>query len=159
VPHVNQMDLITAITKELGRQGLIEVNPRQYNALIAAVDDICAALYVEHIPALPNIGLLRWLASDETGSSSKYLAYTLFPSEAPKAEYAHPHDIGDFKRCVGLINSVPEAKNNLDLIRERSPQWDAVCENWDAWVARIENEDKTVRDEIYDIIRLHDVLR
>jgi hypothetical protein len=37
---LNQIDLIEAIGEELMRQGVTEVQPRQYNAIIAAVDKI-----------------------------------------------------------------------------------------------------------------------
>lgn len=126
---INQMDLITAIQNELIRQGVKDVNTRQYNSMIAAADLVCDQMGKTHQPATENMGLVEWLRSDDTGDSSLFMAYTM--CDAPYVKSAHPHDPADFHRCVQFLRAVPSAKGNIHKMKETSEVWGNLVEHWD----------------------------
>lgn len=71
--------------------------------------------------------IIHWLASGETGASSKTMAFTAMgiPCRQP-----HPHDPSDFNRCLLLIKTVPEIRNYFDKIALLSKSWKAIIDRW-----------------------------
>jgi len=142
---VDQMSLIQAILKELGDQGVLTMNARQYNAVIRGADTICDEMDTAHAEAEEGCGLAGWLRSDSTGLSSEYMAYVLFPGEAKAklgtALYAHPIDAADFARCVRFVKAVPEARSRISEMADKSQQWNTVCKYWDKWEAGLDTQD------------------
>jgi hypothetical protein len=135
--HVDQIDLIAAITKHLSGRGFKEVNPRQFNAVIEAANIIVAAYNKPHKSAEPNMGLKAWLDCDETGMSSRVMASVLSGFAGDKTgiyvedRYAHPLDPSDFGRCVGLLNACPEMRPHIAEMATVSPTWKRLVEHWD----------------------------
>jgi hypothetical protein len=127
---VSQFDLIQAITKHLLRSGVKAVNPRQYNTIIAAANSIVSELERPTIMATPNMGLVAWLKSDDTGLSSRYMASVLC-GHPDYAEYAHPHDPDDFGRCYRFLLAVPAVRSRLNVMATKSDQWEKLCLYWD----------------------------
>ncbi|EOX1582324.1 hypothetical protein [Vibrio cholerae] len=74
--------------------------------------------------------ILTWLAKDNTGLSSEFMAFTAVGIE-PKRVGCYPHDPADFNRCLVLIDRVPEIKNCFALIAQSNRQWAAIIKNWD----------------------------
>ena len=87
--------------------------------------------------------MTRWLALGERGLSSDSIALTTLgahPSEYRMACW--PHDSGDLRRCLLLLEAVPEAREKgLDVLAARYPQWAALAAIWDEL-------EETLRDEI-----------
>lgn len=129
---INQLELIAAICKGLNEQGFTSISVRQTNAIIRAADDIIREFEKETVKSTPNSGLIAWLVSDDTGSSSKYMASVLAGFDH---EYNHPHDLSDFKRCLGLLEAVPEFVDRMEMMRCQSPQWAAMLDSWKEIVA------------------------
>ena len=75
--------------------------------------------------------LLKWLLSDDTGISSEAIAAKMNGLEPPRQWGSHPHDTGDFGRCHRLLVIMPEYSDRLDEMRELSPEWAALVEDWD----------------------------
>lgn len=77
--------------------------------------------------------LISWLLSSYTGASSKAIAATF--AEEP-TDYSYPHDIGDFARCLTLMEWVPEIKSNrthiLHTLSRHSLEWEALEMDWEA---------------------------
>lgn len=147
---LSQIELICAICKHLDKQGVKSLVPRQYNAVIEAANLICDAIAREPVPASHGMGLAAWLASDDTGASSLYLASVL---GGFVKQYAHPHDADDFGRCMRLLEAVPEFDLPLVEMRGKSPQWDALLDSWGAIRDRIAAEDfKTANEYIREAL-------
>lgn len=73
-----------------------------------------------------------WLCTGERGASSETMAHVLYGH--PKSwtpAYTHPHDPGDFRRCLGFVKAVPESRARLNELRRLSPIWDRYVDRWD----------------------------
>jgi hypothetical protein len=151
--HISQIQLISDIQEMLGKKYPdIKLNTRQFNAVIKASTILSNELNKETQHAGEDIGLVAWLASDDVGMSSKYMAQVLadIPGER---EYAHPYDPSDFKRCQKLLISVPALKERLNLMAKESEVWAGLVEDWDE-ISRLIDNDKG--KEAYHLIkRLH----
>ena len=136
---ISQMELIAAICKELARQGVESLCPRQTNAIIRAANAMIAECERAPVMASPGMGLGAWLASDDVGLSSRYMAGVLSGQFSPA--YAHPADSSDFGRCMRLLEAVPELRGKLDLMRDKSPEWSELVANWDRIESMVKAKD------------------
>lgn len=134
--HLNQIDLISAISKEVEKQARAQKQkslalPHCFAAIIEAATIVVAAFAEKDRPATPGMGLTSWLASHDTGISSKTMAAKLCGVGYPQNSWDHPYDNQDFGRCVRFLKAVPEARLVLDRMKEVSPQWAALIARWD----------------------------
>jgi hypothetical protein len=145
--QLNQIGLLTAINNEICRQVPgIAVEPRLFNSVIAAANSIVAEFAKPIVKATPAMGLEAWLDSDDTGSSSLYMAWCLSSGQfgywqgrnQPKPAY--PHDPDDLGRCIRLVRAVPELAERVQVMSEHGKEWAAVAENWDRWVELYDGE-------------------
>jgi len=74
--------------------------------------------------------ILNWLATGETGISSKAIAFKMAGIENDCKWNTIPHDPDDFKRCLKLVNLIPEIRQRLDEMRSVSIKWNVLIENW-----------------------------
>ena len=142
MPKLNQIELVSSISKEVSRQlrqqkASQSVETRVFNAIVTAANTVCNEFEREPVRAKSDMGLAAWLASDDTGMSSKFLCYRLFGKDTAyyhiggkHEEYAHPHDPSDFNRCVKFLDAVPEARERLPLVSGESKVWSALVANW-----------------------------
>lgn len=70
-----------------------------------------------------------WLANGETGLSSKTIAFYLGFGIIPKRA-SHPEDVSDFRRCIQLLEEVPELKADILRMKGVSKVWEVLAENW-----------------------------
>lgn len=152
--QLNQLSLVSAIFQEVNRQGVQMLCPRHQNAVIAAADAVIAALAVAPTMAEHNMGLEAWLASDDVGASSCFMASVL-GQFSTNANYAHPYDLDDFGRCSRLLDAVPELRSRLDLLAEQSPEWSRLVDCWDRIEAIADNAEAeyTVRRAVATDVR------
>jgi len=143
---INQIELISAICMELDRQGVKSLVPRQYNAIINSANDIIAECLREPVKSSKGMGLQTWLASDDVGMSSRYMASVL---GGFSCEYAHPYDLDDFGRCSRLLLAVPEFREKLELMRDKSDEWAALLDVWSEVESLVENNQ---HDEANDLV-------
>lgn len=155
----DQIQLVAAITQELSRQHPGLPADHRMNAVIQAANGIIAEY--ERAPRLvsPGMGLRSWLLSDETGSSSQYMAYVLSQAQgiewpihlAPIPVSAYPRDPDDFGRCIGLIEAVPEFGGIIPEMSHRGAHWQAVTTNWADWLEMYHSGDADrLRTEMLD---------
>lgn len=83
---------------------------------------------MRHQKSNPNMGLVPWFASDDTGMSSMWLAGTL--SGQFRRPLSYPHDIADFGRCVRLLEAAPELRERLPILAESPQPWPRI---WSLW--------------------------
>jgi hypothetical protein len=136
----DQIPLVTAITKELSRQQPNLPADHRMNAVIKAANNIIAEYARQPVMMTPGMGLLAWLDSDDTGTSSVYMAYALceacgigWPINI-QPEHAYPRDPDDLGRCFRLIDAVPEFGGLLPEVAHRGAHWMAVTSNWADWL-------------------------
>ena len=86
--------------------------------------------------------IAAWLALGERGMSSEAIAITTLGAYVTGWRAAWPLDPSDLRRCLLLIEQVPEARElGVDVLARRSPQWAALGDIWDDLA-------KTLRAEI-----------
>ena len=87
--------------------------------------------------------MTRWLALGERGLSSDSMALTTLgadPSEFRQGCW--PHDVGDLRRCVLLVEAVPETREKgIEVLATLYPQWAALAAIWDEL-------EETLREEV-----------
>lgn len=96
----------------------------------------------EHLPIKDR--LILWLLLGETGVSSETIAYALSGVKLTDLEaglesrrsnlfwrFDVPHDAGDFRRCLLLLEYIPEWRERLPEVAERFPAWKGIVEHWD----------------------------
>lgn len=144
--QINQMQLVSVIMGELGKQvpGL-PAEQRYVNCAIDAANRIAAELAKPVVKTTPGMGLGEWLDSDDTGSSSLFMAWVLSGGPAGvwwgrgQPENNYPRDVSDFGRCRRLLIAAPDLADKVSLMESRGQQWEAVAENWDRWVELYDN--------------------
>ncbi len=140
--QLNQIKLLAAITTEINRQHpRIGVEARQFNAITKAANDICDEFAKPVVKASPGMGIAAWLASDDTGLSSKFMASVL--TGEFKAENHYPRDPADFGRCLRLVNAVPGLAENIGDMSQHGRHWAVVADHWDEWVEIYRSKDFT----------------
>ena len=86
--------------------------------------------------------VLAWMCSNDTGSSSKVMAAVLSGADLGRlhAPLDHPHDAGDFGRCLRLLDRVPNLRSRLHRMRSVSVIWDRLVTCWDELEALMREE-------------------
>jgi hypothetical protein len=79
---------------------------------------------------MSNSLIVRWLATGETGMSSKTMAFTAL-GEKYTSEW-HPADPADLNRCIKLVDAAPAVRDSFPKIAALNEHWQAVIDNWDA---------------------------
>lgn len=75
--------------------------------------------------------ILSWLAVGETGESSKAIAFKMIGQGYSRGFPTHPRDPDDLNRCLKLLEAVPQIRPRLTEMREVSPEWAALVDQWD----------------------------
>jgi hypothetical protein len=92
---------------------------------------------------LPLTVFTGWLASGERGLSSETIVSRLTgaPVGRPsKFGPVEPRDPADFRRCERLLREVPLARFTFERMRDVSPVWSWLVDEWDDLVALLEEE-------------------
>ncbi|EON5342289.1 hypothetical protein ACLGGI_001023, partial [Escherichia coli] len=57
--------------------------------------------------------------------------------------FGAPHDAADFRRCVALVEQIPEIRDSFDKVAKRVPAFKGILNEWDSLVALLKSEMKT----------------
>lgn len=139
--NISQIDLVGGILKLLDKMGVKESHPHIMNAVIDGANEIIKQVERPVIAASEGMGLAKWLRSDDTGSSSLYMAHIL--ADGPMDRHAFPWDPADFGRCYRFLRAVPEARKKLLLMRGTGAVWAAYVAHWDEMERLWEQESPT----------------
>ncbi len=117
------MSLVTAILKEIESQvpHAPMLPPRVVNQICRCADKIVAEAAVDFRGAKEGIGLDAWLKSDDTGMSSRFMAYVCYG--APPVALNYPHDGDDFGRCRLLIIACGRPSEEGINELNKYPEW------------------------------------
>lgn len=90
-----------------------------------------------------ELRLLEYLTSRDCGMSA--IAILLHTMNAyNKIEHKdYPLDADDFGRCLRVVELFPEARTNLDVMKQVSPQWLEVMNHWDE-LERLQKDDPSL---------------
>jgi hypothetical protein len=123
------LQIMEAITKQGEDLGIeVAASPRQLNAVVAAANAIVHEFATDDVMSQPGQGVEAWLASDDTGTSSKAMCRKL--CGRGNGESDHPWDPADFGRCYRFLQAVPAARADLPRMAEVSPVWKRLVEHW-----------------------------
>lgn len=87
--------------------------------------------------------LILWLLMGDTGISSETIVYALSGTKVTDLEkdlqgYKYklrtwdiPHDPSDFRRCLLLLEYIPEWRSRLPEVAEIFPKWKPIVDAWD----------------------------
>lgn len=127
--RLNQIDLVSGILRLIDKMGVESAAPRVINTIVKAADCIIAECRREPVMATDGMGLSAWLASDDTGMSSKFMAHII--AGGPACDEAYPIDPSDFGRCYRFLGAVPSARKKLAKMTKHGSVWSAYIEHWD----------------------------
>ena len=154
---LEQMGLVTAMMREASRQAKARGEPDladtfQLKALVKGANVAVAEFNRARRDATPGGGLEAWLECDEAGQSARFMAHVL--AGGPAAENNHPHDPGDFNRCVKFLKAVPLARGKLALMKGHGQVWERLVDNWAAFEELLNQASgKSGRDELYEAMK------
>jgi hypothetical protein len=77
-----------------------------------------------------NRRALEWLLSDDTGTSSRTIVAATTGLTIAFHKTGTPRDMGDFGRCVRMLDALPELRSKLYRVSERHPEWSPLIERW-----------------------------
>lgn len=86
-----------------------------------------------------------WLRYGEHGNSSLTLLKAFMNGRPPipvKFTETHPVDASDLRRCVQLLENVPEAVRGIEHLKQISPHWAVLADNWDSLSNMLTSETK-----------------
>lgn len=88
---------------------------------------------------------LRWLFGPNTGLSSESMCCFFLTGETPcRGAYA-PGDPSDFRRCMGLLEAVPEWRKRVPELAALGGEWVGISKDWDRVEALYRKEAPTGR--------------
>lgn len=121
--------LMTALHCPMCAADATEIGLRDANDVPATTVTISAALR-------------DWLASGERGISSNFMVQHLtgVPATDRWFPYGHPDDGDDLRRCMLLLEAVPELKPLVPRMATASPEWAALVAHWDALIDILKRE-------------------
>ena len=99
--------------------------------------------------------ILLWLAGDETGVSSKVMAFCAVNINFMPLD--HPLDPGDLHRCMLLVEQVPEIKEHFPRIAKLSDPWKNIIENWETLIQTLKSEKMSGdnMNETYNLLKTY----
>ena len=94
--------------------------------------------------------ITMWLAVGERGLSSEAIALTSLGLHPTGLRASWPHDPADLRRCLLLLEKVPETREDgLLVLAERCPKWAALVKVWNRL-------SETLRSEIGEALSARD---
>ena len=101
--------------------------------------------------------ITAWLNSGKCGLSSHTMYLWFIDSKCSECDVihqkSHPRDYDDFGRCIGLLEYVPEWKDRLDVLRQISPIWNQLIDNWTNLSNMYEQEQYSEINKLIESIR------
>jgi hypothetical protein len=73
-------------------------------------------------------------------SAIEFNHHTLSEVLLPPVNYRSPVDPDDFRRCYLLLKAIPEWKEKLISLKEISPVWSNIVDNWDKLCEMLEEQ-------------------
>lgn len=89
----------------------------------------------------PAESLTHWLVYGERGvSSNTIVSYLMGSPPAPPGFHDHPYDPADLRRCLLLLEQVPDLMQIFPRMATCSPVWAALVKQWSELRALLDQE-------------------
>ena len=150
---ISQLRLSTAIMSELSRQiPNMPVDSKIFNVCIEAANLIVAECARERVTAVQGMGVSAWFESDDTGSSSRYMACKLDGGKTrlPLQGYEYPSDADDFGRCVRMVRACGY-EDRIHLMIDTGEEWKQIANSWNNLTGLYDDENW---DTLYNCLKL-----
>ena len=92
-------------------------------------------------PTTTQERIQEWFLTGEQGLSSKAIIHTHLKG-LPPSPLHHPLDPSDLRRCILLLEQVPEAREAFPRLAAASPKWKPLVEQWDNLTTLLREESK-----------------
>lgn len=140
---INRIRMAAAIAEEISRQHPdVKAHSRIMNACIKAANAV--ADECERVPPAVAQGMTirEWLLTDDTGSSSRYMASILDDRETLSIHepYSFPRDCGGFGRCVRMVRAVGYS-HRIQLMVGTGKEWSYIAKHWAQMTALFDKEE------------------
>ncbi|MCD9516439.1 hypothetical protein [Photobacterium carnosum] len=147
---IDQIGLVSAITKELSRQCDAPFCPSILNVVIKAANLVVEECGRDLRKVREGMSISEWFECDDTGSSSKYMAYVIDggTTRLPIQNYSYPHDAADFGRCLRMVRALG-FETKVFLMLTAGHEWRDIATHWDKLVVHYENNNGK---EIYSFL-------
>lgn len=123
-----------------------------FNPGLSEIAGLTCRLYNQHYANPPKDKALHRKAYGAVGASSETMFNYFMGNDVPWPD--HPYDSGDFARCYGLLEAVPEWKERIDELSSLSPEWKSLVSEWQLLVVMHENNHSMISDKIRSLIKL-----
>lgn len=128
--EVDQMALVSAISKELARQKPnLPFESSLYNKVVEAANLIAAECSRERVYSTAGMTPQEWLASDDVGTSSRYMITVLASLGFPMPDGATPSDGDDLGRCIRMVDACG-LESEIYRLEEMGDDWCRIARNW-----------------------------
>lgn len=86
--------------------------------------------------------VLKWQTKGNVGVSSATMASIALGLENNfyGSRFDAPHDPSDLRRCMILVESIPEIKDSFPLIAEKCKRFAPIIAEWDSLTALLKKE-------------------
>jgi hypothetical protein len=148
---IDQMSLVNTIIQELSRQcPEMPFCPSIYNTVINAANLVVEECAREPVKVREGMSISEWFECDDTGTSSKYMAYVIDggAKRLPVQAYSYPRDAADFGRCLRMVRALG-FEEKIQLMRTTGHEWREIASHWDELVDHYDNEN---REDIYSFL-------
>jgi len=79
----------------------------------------------------PSYEAVEWLSNGERGASSDTMFTHIMGVDALRGlSPSYPLDVGDFRRCRLLLESVPEVREGFPKMRSAGRHWVTLLDHW-----------------------------
>lgn len=105
--------------------------------------------------SLPEAEKAKWWMNGmngERGISSEAMWSVMFAGYGKK-DLPHPHDPDDLRRCYLLLQTVPEWKEKLHLMKSVSPVWEKLIDNWELFTTLLEDQLRGKTNDLYTLMK------
>lgn len=122
------------------------IDPRMLTGIMKAFRDIHNKCEKTWVAPVADQSLSQkekadwWLMFGERGVSSETIFQTIDGRKILRYNGSHPLDPDDFRRCCLLLQTVPEWKSKLHLMKAVSPVWEKLVDNWDVLTVMLEEQ-------------------
>lgn len=73
---------------------------------------------------------LHWLGHGPWGTSSLAMLLAAMGHAPREEDRDHPLDAGDFRRCMWMLDAVPEVREHFDAVAAMSSEWGRLIARW-----------------------------
>lgn len=84
---------------------------------------------ISHLSVVQRANL--WMLDGSTGLSSKCIWGHMTGTRTEGNAINYPSDLGDFNRCLLLLEAVPEWRERIHEMKAHGPYWAALADVWE----------------------------